>query len=91
MVSDAAVKIKIMPTSPDANLKEIEDSAKKIIEDKQGKVLSIEQEPVAFGLKAIILTILIVETFDQDPLTDALKNIENVNSAEIIDFRRAGF
>jgi elongation factor 1-beta len=91
MVSDAAVKIKIMPSSPDVDLKEIGANAKKIIEEAQGKVLETKEEPVAFGLKAIILTIMIKETFDQDPLTESLKNIENVNSAEIIDFRRAGF
>jgi len=90
-MSDAGVKIKIMPDSPDANLEEIESEARKIIELKQGRVNSSVKEPVAFGLNSLIITFSIIETFEQDPLTEALKNIEHVSSAEIIDFRRIGF
>ena len=88
-MGNAAVKIKIMPISPSVNLKEIEDKAKIIIEKHKGKILNIIQEPIAFGLKAVILTFLITEEFEQDPLTVALQKIPNVNSAEVIDFRRA--
>ena len=91
MTSDAGVKIKIMPDSPDANLEEIESAAKKAIEAKEGTIVSTEQEDIAFGLKATIITFTIIETFEQDPLIEALTSIEHVNSAEIIDFRRIGF
>ncbi|MBS3066197.1 elongation factor 1-beta [Candidatus Pacearchaeota archaeon] len=90
-MSLAAVKIRIMPDAPDVDLGEIETKAKKIITNKEGKVASIEQEPVAFGLKAIIITLSIDENFEQDPLLDAIRKIGKVSSAEIIDFRRIGF
>ncbi|OIO40979.1 hypothetical protein AUJ62_03635 [Candidatus Pacearchaeota archaeon CG1_02_32_21] len=90
-MSHAAIKIKIMPDAPDADLAEIEGNAKEIITDKGGKVASIEQEPIAFGLKAVIITLSIDENFEQDPLLDALRKVAQVSSAEIIDFRRIGF
>jgi len=90
-MAEAGVKIKIMPTSPETNLEEIESKAKKVVEGKEGKVASSEIEPVAFGLKALIILVVINETFEQDPLLDEIRTIENVSSAEIIDFRRIGF
>ena len=91
MVSNAGVKIKVMPDSPDSNLDEIELQIKDIIEEKSGKVSKMEKESIAFGLKAIIVMFTIIETFQQDPLLDELRNIDHVSSAEIIDFRRIGF
>jgi len=90
-MSDAGVKIKIMPDSPDADLEEIESEAKEVIEENEGKVSKTEKENIAFGLKAIIITFTINETFEQDPILDELREIDHVNSAEIIDFRRIGF
>ena len=91
MVSNAGVKIKVMPDSPEVDLSIIESNVKKIIEENQGTISSTKQEPVAFGLKAIIITFSIIETFEQDPLMDKIRAIENVSSAEIVDFRRIGF
>lgn len=91
MVAQAAVKIKIMPKSPDTDLKEIEEKAEEIIQKHAGKVFKIEEEPIAFGLKAVIITLSIIETFEQDPLTEQLAKMPHVSSAEIIDFRRVGF
>ena len=90
-MSDAGVKIKIMPDSPDADLEEIESEAKEVIKENEGKVSKTEKENIAFGLKAIIITFTINETFEQDPILDELREIDHVNSAEIIDFRRIGF
>ncbi len=90
-MGDAAVKIKIMPDSPSANLNEIEKKAKEIIEKHRGKIAKIEKEPIAFGLKAVIITLSIKEDFEQDPLLDKIREINHINSAEIIDFRRISF
>ena len=88
-MADAVVKIKIMPESPDANLDEIEKQAREILEKADAKSVTAEQQPVAFGLVALIITFLIPETFEQDPLEKSLGEIENVSSVQIIDFRRA--
>jgi elongation factor 1-beta len=88
-MAGAAVKIKLMPTSPDVNLEEIEKKVKEKIEEVQGKISSIEREPIAFGLNAIIATFAWDEDADRDALEEDLAKIENVNTAEVIDFRRA--
>lgn len=86
----ALIKIKLMPSSPDVNLEEIKTSAKEIVEGNKGTRVNFEERPIAFGLKAVIVG------FEQDegegelePIENALREIENVNSVEIIDMRRA--
>ena len=53
----ALFKIKLMPESPSANLETIKNTAKEDIEELTGKVTDIEEQPIAFGLKAVILGI----------------------------------
>jgi len=85
----AALKIRIMPESPESNLEAIKSKAKEICV-KHNKVLvhSIEEEEIAFGLKAIILTLVWPEELDQSVVEDELAEIPEVNSVEVIDYRR---
>lgn len=85
----ALLKIKLMPTSPEINLEEIKEKAKKIVEKGKGKKCSFEVEPIAFGLKALIVSFDIDENQELEPIEEGLRNIENVNSAQVIDMRRA--
>ena len=84
-----AVKIKIMPDSPSANLEQIEKVAEHLIVKENGKIAKVEREPIAFGLNAILITFAWTEDADRDKLEEELRKIQHVNSAEIIDFRRA--
>jgi len=84
----AGIKIKIMPTSPDVNLEEIKKQAKALIEQKAGKNCKFEEEPIAFGLKAIIVFFACPEEQELEKLEEKLKKIENVNSVQVIDIRR---
>ena len=88
-MANAAVKIKIMPSSTNVNLKEMEGKAKKLIEDFKGANIKFEIEPIAFGLNAIIISFAWDEGSDRESLEAKLSKIPNVSSAEIIDFRRA--
>jgi len=84
-----AVRIKIMPTSPEVDLEELKDKlGEKIIACSNGSV-KFEEEPIAFGLKALIISLGWPEDKELDNLEEELKRIENVNSVEIIDIRRA--
>lgn len=85
----ALIKVKIMPESPSADLKEIERIALKLIEKGKGKTPRVETEPIAFGLVAVIIAFAIDESNPVDPLIEEIAKIENVSSAEIVDFRRA--
>jgi translation elongation factor aEF-1 beta len=81
-------KYKLMPESPDANLKVIEESARKIVEDFGGKNKEYSIEPIAFGLKALIVFFSYPEDKNIDPIEEKFSNIENVASAQLIDMRK---
>nr|MBT6606014.1 elongation factor 1-beta [archaeon] len=85
----AGVQFKIMPESAETNLDEIVKSATSKIEELGGKVSSSEEVPIAFGLKSITLTLAYPEEKEVDNVGNALNEIENVSSAEMIDYRRA--
>ncbi len=84
-----AVKIKIMPLSPDSNLDKIKESAKKIIDDNDGKNCQFNEEPIAFGLKAVIVFFAWPEEKPFEEIENQFKEIENVNSVNLLDIRRA--
>ena len=84
----AGIKIKIMPTSLEANLEEIKNKAKALVEEKGGKNREYEEEPIAFGLKAIIAFFEWPEEKGLEEVEEAFKKIENVNSVQIIDMRK---
>ncbi len=83
-----ALTVRVMPLSPDTNLNELQEEIKKIIAEK-GKLVKEERQDVAFGLKAILITLAMQEENSTDELLDKIRDIENVSSAEIIDMRRA--
>lgn len=85
----ALIKIKIMPTSPDTDLEKIKNSAHDVVTEHSGKNIMFDEEPIAFGLKAVIASFDLNEDNPLDPIEEGLRKIENVNSAEVIDMRRA--
>jgi elongation factor 1-beta len=84
-----AVQMKLMPSSPDIDLKEIEKKADEIINSMHKTQIKIEEEPIAFGLKAIILSFAWNDEIDIEKLEAALQKIENVSSVETLDIRKA--
>jgi len=88
-MATTAVIVKIMPSSPNTNLKEIEESARKILEAKGAKNLSIEEQDIAFGLKAIMLKFAWPEENGTDLIEESLSKIKDVSSVTIEDYRRA--
>lgn len=85
----AAVKIKLMPSSPEADRKKIAEQAEKTIQEAGGLNPKTEEEPIAFGLVATIILFAWPEENSTDELEEKLKQIPEVNSAEVIDIRRA--
>ena len=84
-----AVKIKIMPEFPESDLKKIEEDAKQVLEKTDAKIHSIEIEPIAFGLKAVIIIFGWPEEKGLDLLEDELSAVEQVSSTEVLEMRRA--
>ncbi len=85
----AIIKIKIMPSSPKTNLEEIKEKVKKFVESEGGKGVKFEEEPIAFGLKAVMVFFLWDEEKELEPLENSLGKIEDINSIQTIDMRRA--
>jgi elongation factor 1-beta len=85
----SAVQYKIMPESLDIDLGKIEEEAKAVIEEMGGVFSASEQQPIAFGLKALVVSLAYPEEKEIDLLGNALADISGVSSAEMIDYRRA--
>jgi translation elongation factor aEF-1 beta len=88
MTGIAGIKIKIMPSSPEVNLEEIENITKEIVEKEGGFNRKYEIEPIAFGLKAIVAFFEWPEEKEIEYLEEKLRNIENVQSVQTIDMRK---
>lgn len=81
-------KYKLMPVSPDANLKDIEESAKKIVEEFGGKNKEYSIEPIAFGLKAVIVFFFYSDDKNIESIEGKFSKIKNVASVQLIDMRK---
>ena len=79
-----------MPESPETNLNEVTEKAKKLIgqfcDESEFKT---EEEPVAFGLKAMKITFVMdEEKGSTDALEEQIKEVNGVQSVEVTDVRR---
>ena len=89
-MADVVISLKIMPESPETDLNAVEAKAKTEIEKFGGEVGKVMQEPVAFGLKSLIIIFVSDEAKGgTDDLEKEISMIEGVNSAEVTDVRRA--
>lgn len=90
-MANVIITLKIMPVSPDVDLEKVEIEAKKKIASFAGKgEMKTEQEPIAFGLKALkILFVMDESKGSTESLEDEIKDIDGVNSVECTDVRRA--
>ena len=84
----ALIKIKIMPEGVDTDLEAIKEKSKSILSTIGGEITKFEEEPIAFGLKALIVFIRIDEKTDSSAIEEPFNKLENISSAEIIDYRR---
>lgn len=84
-----AWKIKLMPESPETDLKIIKEHSERIMNEMGARRVIVEEEPIAFGLIAVILTVAWPEEKSSDEPEAKLKTIPGVSSVETIDYRRA--
>ena len=85
------VTLKIMPESPESDISSIQIKAEKEIKKFTGNTeIKAEQEPIAFGLKALKLFFVMDESKGStEELENKIKQIKAVNSVETVDVRRA--
>ena len=88
-MSKVIITFKIMPESLDVDLKKLEVDVKRLI-NKYGEVGKVEVEEIAFGLKALKFIVIYDESKgDTEFLEDNIRNIDVVNSVDVVDVRRA--
>ncbi len=85
----ALIKYKLMPEGMLENFEELKENISKIVEKYEGKVNQLIEEPIAFGLKAIILVVAMDESKETDKLEESLRNLKGISSMDTIDYRRA--
>ena len=85
----ALIRIKIMPSSTEEDLKEIGKQAEKVILKGKGTHYSSEEQNIAFGLKALVISFALDESLELETMERALEKINGVSSVQVVDMRRA--
>ncbi len=83
------LKLKIMPKSPETDFRKIKTELEEKLKKFEAKIHSSEEQPVAFGIKALIVTIAWPEEKSTEEGVEDFLHIEEVSSIDVIDFRRA--
>lgn len=79
-MGNVAISIKIMPASPEVDMKKIKSQ----IENKM-KVQDSKIEPLAFGLKCLKILIITPDKGGTDRIENQIKEIEGVETVEVED------
>ena len=83
------VTVKLMPESPEVDLDKVKEAAEHPIKEFGGEVGKVEIEPLAFGLKALILMFVMDESVGStETLEETLSKLEGVKQVEVTDVRR---
>ncbi|MFH1316514.1 MAG: elongation factor 1-beta [Candidatus Woesearchaeota archaeon] len=90
-MAQVVITLKIMPTSPEVDLNSIKDEVSNLITEFAGETdIKTEEEPIAFGLKAMIVMFVSDEAKGAtEELEAKISSIEGVQSIEVTDVRRA--
>lgn len=81
-MGDVALIIKVMPESPEID----REAIKEIIKGKIPRVQEIREEPIAFGLVALKVVVVVPDAEGQtETVESALNSIEGVERAEIVE------
>jgi len=78
-----AATYRILPEGTEVDLKSLEDSVKRVL---GSKLVKIETQPVAFGLKALIATAIFNDASGEGEAVESnLSSLPGVSSVEIME------
>ncbi len=87
-VGEVAVQIKVMPDSPEVDLKKLRDRIKSTVSDS-GRMYACEVQPIAFGLKALLVTFIVEDKEGgSEALEEAISNVDDVESVQVVAVTR---
>ncbi len=82
------VKIRIMPSSPDTDLEKLKENIKAVV-PKDAKLCEMGEEPIAFGLKAIIAVVTVGDVEGgTERVEEAFTKVEGVEGVQVISLDR---
>ena len=73
-----AMNIKIMPSSPEVDTEKLSEEIKKDLEVKDLKI-----EPIAFGLKAVKVLVIVDDSEGSEEIENKIKSIDGVGEVEV--------
>jgi elongation factor 1-beta len=76
-MGNVAISLKIMPESPDTDLEKIKEEIAKKIEIKDSKI-----EPLAFGLKALKILVVIPDKGSEN-IENEIRTVSGVSEVEV--------
>lgn len=87
-MAEVAVQLKIMPNGPDVDLKSLSNRITSQVAD-YGRMYSCEVQPIAFGLKALLLTVLVEDKEGGTEAVEAsISEIDEVESVQVVAVTR---
>ncbi|MGZ4848033.1 MAG: elongation factor 1-beta [Halobacteriota archaeon] len=87
-MGEVAAQIKIMPNGPDVDLQALSARIESHVA-QYGRVHSCEVQPIAFGLKALLITVIVEDTEGGTEALEAyLSLIEGVESIQVVAVTR---
>ncbi len=90
LMANVIITLRIMPEDEGSNLGVIEEQVKIKVHNHSGNNSArYEQEPIAFGLKAIKVIFIVDENKNLESLENSIREISNIASVEAVDVRRA--
>jgi elongation factor 1-beta len=89
-MADVVVTLRVMPDSPEVDLKELQEKVDHLVKEFGGEVGKVEEEPVGFGLVALKVFFVMPEDLGSpDDLEEQINGLDEVNSVQVVDVRRA--
>lgn len=81
--------LRVLPESPEVNLESLEKSIGEQIPSHM-ELHSVEREPIAFGLVALMVTVLTTDDDKGDvtPVEEGIQALKDVSQVEVVDVRR---
>lgn len=87
-MGEVVATIKLMPESPDVDIDKIKADVKNSIPEEV-ELHKIEEEPIAFGLTAINVMVVVGDAEGgTEKVEEKLSKIKNISSVEVADVRR---
>jgi elongation factor 1-beta len=90
-MANAIITLRIMPEGTEVALDKLAEEAQKLIVQFAGEgEMKIEEQPIAFGLKAVQIIFVMDEAKGStEELEKQIEAVEGVGSVEVTDVRRA--